>query len=324
MKSHQKINITVLLLSLFISLNIKGQFAISNLDKIDRLKNSTTYIVMKDPDSERVKEYVEVFKKYWTISKFEFIKYNDMKKYVVPGNSFFMMSHEELAYGGYVNPNSSVVSSNTSNHIYLELWDLDEKQLQSIKKKEYMDPEDKTQFARIELFTDYYALISANTIDYLDYDGEGRLRNWGPGVLKNYLKVLMARLNADKNHELDEEICNINEVEKLKEETLYVPDYVLIKFSKHNEDEVQRHNEKELFQDYRFKYKLISGAELNQKILNDQGGFYYLLYIKSNTDKYINVINSLTGEIIYSKCVYGSRNIDTKDLKNLSLKIKPK
>jgi hypothetical protein len=60
---------------------------------------------------------------------------------------------------------------------------------------------------------------------------------------------------------------------------------------------------------------------LNDKILNDKVGFYYLVYVKSSTDKWISVVNSLTGAMIYSRCYMPSYNIEAADLKDLRKKL---
>lgn len=303
------------------SLSIKGQFSISKLADIWRVKSGITYIVVKDPDSLK-QEYIDVFKKYWTISEFKFIKYADRMNYLEPGNCFFMIGDEEITYGGYVPVNgASVPVGMSETHIYFELWTITEDQHKQIKKKNGLENEDKTQLARIELFVDYVTAFSKEKINDYGIDGGGHIRNWGPGILKNYLQLLMMRLDGAESHLLKEEINNATELKKLQTDILYVPDYVLIKYDNINGDELKKNEEKELFEDYKFKYKIISSGDLNQKILTDETGFYYLVYVKSQTEKYINVINSLNGEIIYAINTYKSHNIKPKDLSILNKKI---
>lgn len=45
-------------------------------------------------------------------------------------------------------------------------------------------------------------------------------------------------------------------------------------------DESKRHDEKDIFEEYKSKYKLISTSELNKKIMSETTPFYYLSYIK--------------------------------------------
>jgi hypothetical protein len=86
-------------------------------------------------------------------------------------------------------------------------------------------------------------------------------------------------------------------------------------------DESKQHKEEDLFEDYKLKYQLVSTKKLNDNIVNDPSGFYYLLYVKSSTDKFVSVINSRTGEIIYSDYTPVKYNLKPGDLKDLYKKI---
>ena len=323
MKTKIKSLLTTFVVSATMTFNANSQIAITNVSEINKIKNGTTYIAMKDPNSETVKEYVNVFKSNWTISKIEFIKYSEIEKFISPENSF-------LTIGGYeTNVQFTTLYENGSRknginysntHLYLELWTCDEKYFQSKKKKKKFGNSDKIQVARIELFTDFETLSDPDKLFQSDYDGNGHIRNWGPGILKNYIQSLMSYLNKGENHSLYSGILNSKEMKNLKKEVLYVPEYILTKFNKFTGDETKKHDEKDIFDDYKLKYKLISTNELNQKILEGKESFYYLIYIKSSTDKYISVVNSLTGEIIYSKYTPVSYNIKSGDLKDLQKK----
>ena len=312
------------LINLLTPIIANSQFSISNLSEIAKIKSGTTYIAMKDPNSEKAKEYIEVFKNYWTISKAEFIKYSEIEKYLSPENSF-------LTIGGYetnteftrlYQNGSQKHGINYSNtHIFLELWTCDKKYFTSKKKNKIFGNGDKIQVARIELFTDFETLSNPDLLYQSEFDGNGHIRNWGPGVLKNYVQALMGYLAKNESHSLFTGSSNDKELKKLKKESLYIPEYVLTKFNKFNGNETKKHDEKDIFEDFNLKYILLSGADLNHKILTDTTGFYYLIYIKSSTDKYINVIHSLTGEIIYSKYKPLSYNIKSDDFQDLQEKI---
>lgn len=320
MKSKTKHFLTALLFTIAITFNAKSQIAISNISEIAKIKSGTTYIAMKDPNSVKVKDYINVFKSYWTISKFEFIKYSEIEQLISPENSF-------LTIGGYetntqfinlYDNGSQKHGINYSNtHIYLELWTCDEEYFQSKKKKKKFGNSDKIQVARMELFTDFGTLNNPDNLFQSDYDGNGHIRNWGPGILKNYIQSLMNYLNKSEKLTLYSGMFNAEEMKNLKKEVLYVPEYVLIKFNKFSGNETKKHDEMDIFKDFKLKYKIISTDELNQKILADKTSFYYLIYVKSSTDKFINVVNSLTGEIIYSMYSPMSYNINSGDLKAL-------
>ncbi|MEZ5059213.1 MAG: hypothetical protein R2879_19430 [Saprospiraceae bacterium] len=300
-----------------------SQIAISNLDEVGKIKNGTTYIAMKDPGSEKSKPYIKVFKDNWTLSKIEFIKYTDIEKYISKGSSFLTMGGYEtnVQFTTLYHNGSSRNGINYSNtHLYLELWTCDDKYFEKERKK--FKDRYKNEVARIELFTDFETLRDPDKLYQSEYDGEGHIRNWGPGILKNYLQALMSFLNKKEDRSLYSGIMNKEEIKKLKNEVLYVPDYVLMKFNKFTGDESKKHDEKEIFEEYDLKYQLISTDDLNQKILENKEKFYYLIYIKSSTDKYITVINSQNGELIYSKYSPMSYNIKPDDLEELQDEIK--
>jgi hypothetical protein len=204
----------------------------------------------------------------------------------------------------------------SNTHIYLELWTCTEKFFKKKKKKLSLD--DKLVISRIELFTDFNTLMLPENIYEEEFDGKNHIRNWGEGILKNYLQNLMTALNKKEQRDLYKYFPDTSELKNLKNQTIYVPDYVLIKFNKFTGDESKKHDAKDIFKDYSFNYELISTNELNNKILSSTEPFYYLVYIKSSTDKYISVINSKTGEYVYTKYTPISYNIGSKDLKELA------
>ena len=72
----------------------------------------------------------------------------------------------------------------------------------------------------------------------------------------------------------------------------------------------------------RFSKSIISDEELNNKILNNEE-LYYLRYVRMNAERFLQVVNSKTGEIIYRNYITGmSYNIKSKDIKELNDKIK--
>lgn len=304
-----------LLVFLLISKTFYAQFSISEIDQIDKVKNNTTYVAMNNLDSEVSKKYIQVFKDNWTFSKIEFITYSQINSYLSPNNYFFSIGGYETEVQSYNGQMKSGLNwSNT--HIYLELWTCTEKFFKKKKKKLSLD--DKLVISRIELFTDFNTLMLPENIYEEEFDGKNHIRNWGEGILKNYLQNLMTALNKKEQRDLYKYFPDTSELKNLKNQTIYVPDYVLIKFNKFTGDESKKHDAKDIFKDYSFNYELISTNELNNKILSSTEPFYYLVYIKSSTDKYISVINSKTGEYVYTKYTPISYNIGSKDLKELA------
>ncbi|MCO5267613.1 MAG: hypothetical protein M9897_01815 [Brumimicrobium sp.] len=304
---------------LTISFSINSQIAIANLDQLAKLKSGTTYIVMDNLDSDISKEYMEVYKKYWTITKIEFIKNSEIYSHISPNNSFFSINGlsktTQFSSGNIGSATTKAGISYENTHIYLNLWMCNDKYFK--KKDPTIGLYDQTQIARIELFTDFKTILTPELLFNSDYDGGGHINNWGVGFLKNYIQALMNFLNEGENRTLYSGITNVNELKNLKNQVLYVPDYILTKFNKFTGDESKRFEEDKILKDYTYKYQLISTKDLNQKIMEDTTPFYYLIYVKSSTDKFVSVVNSQTGEIIYSKYSAISYNIKSDDLKNI-------
>lgn len=301
-----------------------GQISISNSKEIARLNGRSTYIVMNDTASPAAQAYKEIFRKYWTITPVIFIQYHDIMAYLAPDAAFFTIGGYETT-STFTHMTSDGMMHNglsyTNTHLYLELWLCDPKELakwQNRKKKSDELPETiKTQLARIEFFTDFPSLSDPDLLYKSDYDGGGHIRNWGPGYLKTDLQMLMQLLSKGKDRNLFETVENKKALKALKKQTLYVPDYLLIKFGKFTGDETKRHEEKDIIGDYKYPYKMVDNEELNRLILDDKIPVYYLVYIKSSTDKFITVYNSQTGEMLYNDYTPVSYNIKGKDLGKL-------
>jgi hypothetical protein len=307
------------------------QIAINNIDEIARLKKGITYIVMKDTGSAVAQPYKDIFRRYWTCSKIGFIEYKDILNYVSADASFFTI-------GGFTTTSTFVHMSKTfgqenglsydNTHLYYELWVCNQKELEKWKnrkkKKDELPDKVKVLISRIELYTDFETLSKPENIYQSDYDGGDHIRNWGPGYLKNYLQMLMPLLEKGEERSLYRSNADPQQLKNLRKDTLYIPDYLLIKFSKFSGDESKRHKEKELFGEYKLPYVLISNEALNKKILADTAPFYYLVYIKSSTDKYVSVYNSHTGELVYTTYAPMSYNLKEKDFEKLVNEIKGK
>lgn len=312
--------------------NSNAQIAIANLDRIPELKNGTTYVLMKDPNFPGAKEYIEMFKKTWTISKIEFIKYSDAHNHYNKGNYFLSMGGYKFSdqyttmFGGFFTGPDGTTNEYPKGawfeetYIYLELWTCTDKYVENKKDKE-LKINNTIQLARIDLYTDEPAFKNPKYLYGEEYNSTVRIQNWGVGILENYIQSMMTYFNHNQDRKLYSAITNKAELLKLKTETLYVPDYVLIQYEKKTNNVIAKHVESELFKKYTLKHKLLTIEELNAKIANKKESIYYFIYVKSRYDKFISVVNSVTGEIIYARYTPMSYNIQPDDLNDLQLEI---
>lgn len=282
-----------------------SQIKVSNLHLIDRIKNGKTFLVVKDTSSVFTKEYLSILKTYWNLTEISLITYGEEEKYLALENSFFSFGYETVTSSG-----NSVAKTNS--HLYFEFWTFDEKSVIENRKKVYP----KIQIARIELFTDIQTLEGPSIIFNYDINGYSHFKNWNLGFFKNYVQKLVTCLNNKEERYLYNKLVNKDELSKLLTGTLYVPIYILNKFDPFTGDESEMHNLNKLFGDYKLRYEMISQDELDEIIMNESKSVYYLVYVKSSTHLFFNIVNSSTGDIIYSDYTYGY-NIKPKNIKRL-------
>lgn len=321
MKMKLKLFATIIVLT-FLNKNISGQIAIGNLDLVPKDKTTITYFMLKDPSAESAKPYIKALEEAWTIGKLEFIKYSDKNKYTSSENYFISIGG--ITYTTTWSKSGAPSNMDYSNtHVYLEYYKAGKSTEKVDKKgrKSIVEGEHK-QIARIELYTDFQTLMEPSNIFNSDIDGAGHIRNWGPGILKNYVQCIMSFINNNVERKLYDNIDKSKELKNLRNATLFVPDNVLIKFGKFSGDESKRFDESDVFKKYTYKYQLLSIEELNEKILTEKNPFYYLVYIKSSTDKFVSVINSVTGEMLYTRYKPVSYNFKSDDIEEVQSAIK--
>lgn len=295
----------------------KSQIAVGNLGLVPSDKNKVTYVMMKDPQAESAQPFIKAIEDAWTIGKLEFIKYSDQSNYNSSENYFLSISG--IIFTTKFKKDGGQGNADFSNtHVYLEYYKAAASTEKTGKKGKVTIIEgEKKQIARIELYTDFQTLMDPANIFANEFDGEGHIRNWGPGILKNYLQSLMGLIKNNQERGLYTNIDKSTDLKKLRNSVLYVSEDVLIKFGKFNGDESKRFDEEDIFKNYSLKYKLISVKELNEKILTEKEPIYYLLYIKSSTDKYVTIINSITGEMQYTHYTPVSYNFKSDDIEDV-------
>tara|TARA_Y100000780_G_C13390721_1_gene304108 strand:- start:245 stop:535 length:291 start_codon:yes stop_codon:yes gene_type:complete len=89
--------------------------------------------------------------------------------------------------------------------------------------------------------------------------------------------------------------------------------------AKEDKDEFQ-----DTFENYNYKFEFQDENEIDRRILNGEE-FYYLRFVRVNSQKFIHIINSKTGEIIYRNYVAGmlsSYNMKARHVKDINSCIK--
>lgn len=284
---------------------------------LESFKKTTTLFTLQYKDYNDKIAFEKAIHAVWTITPFEIIRPDEMEDYIPKGG------YSIFSFGGYVvNANNTHASSPFSMHLAYDLW------MPDITKKGKVNEQ---FFARIQIYPDnktLYTAINNQSKKKSDFSNimisflynDAIIYNWGPGYLKGYLKLINDRLLADDERGPFSEMENETALTKLKTDTLYVPDYVRIKFNMFTgaENEDDGDVDEEIKKAYPFPVKFVSSGELNNLILNGEEPIKYLIYTKSSTDKFINVFDSKNNELIYARYVKISYNFKNKDLGKLA------
>lgn len=310
----------ILLFAFFSSFQIYGQINVGSIEqvkfkpgKLDQedlngLKESKTIFLYRESDKENLESFKSALKEAWNYTELEFVAYNEFS------TNDYDKSYSFFTIGGV---HKAIMSSSGMSldhvHVYLTLWKNNGK-------------EDKT-YCRIELYTSFSTYLSAmkfgsneKRMEKFLYD-ESSIHNWNTLYLKNALQFVSDKLENDTEHWLFE--SNVySDMSVLSKSTLYIPKYTLIRFAPMTGDESKRHDAEKLLKNYPYPHEIVPMDELLDRAKDSDEPFYYLSYIKSNTDKFITIVNGVTGEILYSDYSGGSYNIKSKDFKSIAKAIK--
>lgn len=185
---------------------------------------------------------------------------------------------------------------------------------------------DKTKFDTNEVAAIFFSgnaegmwgMIRSKTFYNLDEN----LYNYRLGFMKNYLQFVNTTLKDEWYSFAYATEYDKKKIKALKTATLYIPDYINTKYNAFKGTDSERESPDELLKKYNFKYEFIDTDELNDKILSATEDFYYLMYTKVNSQKFVSVVNGKTGEIVYREYDILSYNISAKDLGELNSSIK--
>jgi len=286
-----------------------GELSDENLAK---LRRSTTVFIYRPSDTLELEALETALTEAWTYSELVFMSWKEYKAATFDDSySFFTMNGFDNFH--FSDPGDATQVNYSNTHLYLLLW--------------MNDKEEKIVFSRVELFPNYATVIGAQAAE-LTKGGKpsylyrkALLKNWYAGYLKNAFQTVNASLKKSEErwYFKSEKKPGLKAVAT---KTLYVPEYVLEVFNKWTGAEFERHDPKKLFAKYDYRYEIIPVEKLSEMILDPDQEIYYLHYIKSSTDVFINVINSKTGEIVYSDYEGTQYNLKSKDIGKLSGAIK--
>ncbi|WP_378180339.1 hypothetical protein [Aquimarina sp. SS2-1] len=257
----------------------------------ENLKNRTTLFVLDiyEKDSlEKVISEVWTFNDFKVISNEEYKDYDRNTKYSVFSLGFSTST---------LNSNSSVSNPSDTNN-----WFSTGTFNRSYYSYKYHIKEGKKKTKNIAKV-------------YLGF-------NYGLGYLKNQLTEINRLLLNNEKRGFYGKYENLKRLSDLKEKILYVPEEIKMRLHPRKLKLVDRKDADKLFENYPWKYQYIDRKSLQNKILNDKETFYYLMSTSAAKEKFVEVIDGYTGEIIYHD--YNAMSVDLvpKNIEHLNSKIK--
>ncbi|MCF6308404.1 MAG: hypothetical protein L3J09_10660 [Flavobacteriaceae bacterium] len=292
-------------------------------------KTETIFLLSKVYDKA---EYEKILKDSWNVTPYKIVDVEnfDIEDYLSDKYSIAQLGGfkrvKQMKNGGTSTSLFTYIDFiiYDSDKIYEKLNKLSPKK--RAKKKSEIISDYSLNIARFYIYPkdDFITTSRSLDMDKIVYSlfMEDVFFNYKPGLLKNYFQKVN---NLIKNEEIYWMYKDdyLPEIKKLKKNKLYIPSYMVIKYngwtgqdSGENEEGVQK-----VFGKYDYKYEIISDDDLSDKIMNNEE-FYYLRYVRMNAERFLQVVNSKTGEIIYRNYITGfSYSLKSKHIKDLNSKI---
>jgi hypothetical protein len=311
-------NVAILALLFVINISCFAQFDISfygedkdrniTQEDVDILRKTTTVILYRESDEYDIDQLKEVLSSVWKITKLELVNYNEIGNYQNNENYSFLLNSLVYSY-----PLACVSAYN---------FNLSLVHFRRYKKKDYYLPYTYARISQHLSATSFAKFISIGNID----KGMGYLNTEAfyydnmLGYLKNslqYLNDILEKIDIVKKVDIDEKRCKYNNLKNLTSGVLYIPEFATEWLTLHDGTQAIRNNVEEIFKEYKFKYKVVPDTELSSLILESEEPIYYLITRRAYNVLFINIVNSKTGEIIYSESKL-TRGIKSKHIKKLN------
>jgi len=287
-----------------------AQLSVPYLGAHKDVEQGTTYLILKNPEAEENVPYLKILDEYWTFTPLKVIQPSQVHDRITYENSFLNL------YYAWGEDQGEIKSYYTK--FSLRLWKATKRyaKKKNFNRINFGIPETKT-FAQVKLYADAESRENPKFLEEVNFDGGGKFKNWGLGFFKNYIQAMNDHLINHEYQPQNNKIKNKSELKKLKNDTLYIPDWILKKDHLDYVDSTLI-DPNVLFQFYPYEYQLIDGEELDEMILSSPTSFYYLNYVPEVGCTFISIINSLTGERIYYKNRDLSNSISRIDFRGIA------
>ena len=299
---------------------------------LKNFKNSTTIFVFSNVFDKEV--YEDILKNSWTVTQYKIVSHEDFNPLDYDKGNYSFATLQGFKRVKTTKMGSIVVSLYTHFDILMYDFESINKKLEKLSPKKIKKKfnsvlsENKISIARFHLYPsgDFVSTALRKNMSeiYTSMFTDDVFYNYKPGSLKNYFQKLNELIKNEEIYWMYEENDYTKEIIKLPKNTLFILSYLSKKVDAWTATDLERKDKEviELYDNYEFTYKFISDDDLDERILNGEE-FYYLRYVRVNAQKFLEVVNSKSGDIIYRNYVTGlAYNIKPKHLKELNKTIK--
>ncbi|MFK5982185.1 MAG: hypothetical protein QM499_04650 [Flavobacteriaceae bacterium] len=297
---------------------------------LERFKNTETiFLLSKIYDKA---EYEKILKDSWDVTPYKIVDLEtfDIENYLSDKYSIAQLAGfkriKQMKNGG----------TSTSLHTYIDFKIYDSDKI--FEKLNKLSPKKRTK-KKSDIIDDYSLNIARfyiypkdefiqtavyqdmNKIFYSFYMDDVFF-NYKSGLLKNYFQKINNLIESEEVYWMYGNDY-LPELKKLKKNKLYIPSYMTVTYSgwTGKDSEEGEENIQDILKKYEYQYEVIPDEDLSTKIMNNEE-FYYLRYVRMNAERFIQVVNSKTGEIVYRNYIAGfSYKIKSKHIKDLNSKI---
>lgn len=287
-------------------------------DEMDQFKQSTTYFILQERDYAQQAEFEQAIAKVWTVTPFKIIHPEEMSKLNKTKSSFFF-------FGGFVTTRRGQSTTTQHPHLSYDLFMLSTnkkgKTEQNLLGKIMLHLDSKSMGSVLRYATFSSKNFSEKVTPYL-YQ-EATMPNWTSQMLGGYLKVINDGLTTGTLRSVFDEYTDKEGIKALRDQTLYIPDYVNTKFNMFTGAEKETESDEgEDNSSYAFGNKYLAAAAIAPTAIAQNKPYAYLSYIKSSTDKFVSVFDGQTGKLLYTAYTPVSYNFKSKDLKRIAAQVK--
>ncbi len=309
--------------------NHQGRAGKFKNNELEKFKKTKTIFVLSNIHEKKV--YEDILNSVWTVTPYEIVDIENFNR-----ANYFGSQYSIAELGGFTRTIQMKTGSYTSLFTYIdffmyngkeiseEVQGLSEKKLE--RKYEDILSEAKIEIARFYVYPkdDFIKTSISKKMDEIvnSLFSEDVFFNYSPGLLKNYFQKINNLIESGEKFWMYE-FDYLPELKKLAHNTLYVPSYVGIKYNpwKASDGDSELENIEKMFKKYEYDYTVIPDEELNQKIMNNEN-FYYLRYVRMTAERFLQVVEAKTGEIIFRLYETGlSYKIKPKHIKEISSSI---